>query len=64
VYLRGVAGTLEFWMMDLVTMATRQLARFSNPATVTSFDIAPDGAHIVFDRVREHSDLVLIDLPK
>jgi len=29
-----------------------------------TFDIAPDGKHIVFDRLRENSDLVLIDLEK
>jgi hypothetical protein len=29
-----------------------------------SFDITPDGKHIVFDRIRQNSDIVLIDLPK
>jgi hypothetical protein len=29
-----------------------------------AFDITPDGKHIVFDRLRENSDLVLIDLEK
>jgi hypothetical protein len=28
-----------------------------------AFDITPDGKQIVFDRVRENSDIVLIDLP-
>ena len=41
-----------------------QLTRLSNPVTTNAFDIDPDGRHIVFDRVREQSDLVLIDLPK
>jgi hypothetical protein len=27
-----------------------------------SFDISPDGKQIVFDRVHENADLVLIDL--
>ena len=27
-----------------------------------AFDIAPDGKRIVFDRLRENSDIVLIDL--
>jgi MinD-like ATPase involved in chromosome partitioning or flagellar assembly len=27
-----------------------------------SFDISPDGTTIVFDRLREKSDIVLIDL--
>ena len=32
--------------------------------TLRTFDITPDGSHIVFDRSRENSDIVLIDLPK
>jgi hypothetical protein len=28
-----------------------------------TFDITPDGRQIVFDRLRENSDIVLIDLP-
>ena len=31
---------------------------------VPSFDVSPDGRQIVFDRSRNNSDLVLIDLPK
>jgi Tol biopolymer transport system component len=64
VYMRGRLGVLEFWLLDLTTNTSRQLARLSNPLGTTTFDIAPDGLHIVFDRVREHSDLVLIDLVK
>jgi hypothetical protein len=29
-----------------------------------TFDITADGIQIVFDRLRENSDIVLIDLPK
>jgi hypothetical protein len=29
-----------------------------------TFDITPDGKHIVFDRIRDNSDIVLIDLQK
>ena len=29
-----------------------------------NFDVTPDGKEIVFDRSRENSDIVLIDLPK
>jgi hypothetical protein len=28
-----------------------------------SFDVSPDGKQIVFDRYRQNSDVVLIDLP-
>jgi MinD-like ATPase involved in chromosome partitioning or flagellar assembly len=49
--------------MDLRTMQSRQLTKLSSPATISTFDIAPDGKRIVFDRVRERGDVVLIDLP-
>jgi serine/threonine protein kinase/Tol biopolymer transport system component len=64
VYMSGPVGTQDFWLLNLTTNKTRQLTRLSNPATMSSFDVAPDGSHIVFDRVRERSDIVLIDLPK
>jgi Tol biopolymer transport system component len=52
----------NFWSLDLVTKKTRQLADFNSRPTRT-FDITPDGKQIVFDRLRENSDIVLIDLP-
>jgi len=64
VYLQGSVGKQDFWLLDVSTMQTRQLTRLANPATTTTFDIAPDGSRIVFDRLREHSDVVLIDLKK
>ena len=48
----------------MATQKTRQLARLNNPATMHAFDIRPDGSQIVFDRVRENSDIILIDLKK
>jgi Tol biopolymer transport system component len=64
VYLQGQVGAQDFWLLDLATQKPRPLTRLTNQATTTAFDISPDGLHIVFDRVREQSDLVLIDLPK
>ena len=54
----------DFWLLDLATGTHRQLTRLSNQGTLGSFDITPDGKQIVFDRSRENSDIVLIDLPK
>jgi Tol biopolymer transport system component len=52
-----------FRMLDLTTMQIRDLTSELDPLTVTqTFDITPDGRRIVFDRVRDNSDLVLIDL--
>jgi Tol biopolymer transport system component len=54
----------DFWLLDLVAKTTRQLTRLSDRGRIQTFDIAPDGKAIVFDRIRENSDIVLIDLQK
>jgi hypothetical protein len=41
-----------------------QLTRFNNSAATRSFDVTADGKQIVFDRLRENSDVVLIDLAR
>ena len=64
VYLQGSVGKQDFWLLDLTTLNPRRLTRLSSPATTTTFDIAPDGSRIVFDRIREHSDIVMIELAK
>jgi Tol biopolymer transport system component len=64
IYSWNSAGSLDFWILDLATRKTRQISRLNNPATMRAFDITPDGKQIVFDRLRENSDLVLIDLPR
>jgi Tol biopolymer transport system component len=53
----------DFWLLDLATNKTHLLARLSDHGWVSAFDITPDGKDIVFDRVRDNSDIVLIDLP-
>ena len=55
---------IDFWLFDLTTQKTRQLTRLRNRGAVRTFDITPDGKHIVFDRSRENSDIVVIDLPR
>jgi WD40 repeat protein len=62
VYLRGFGPGEDFWLFDLVTKQTRLLAGLGH-GTSTTFDITPDGRQIVFDRIRENSEVVLIDLP-
>jgi len=57
--------SLNFSLLDLTTKTTRPLTRFRNQGyDMQTFDITPDGKQIVFDRLRENSDIVLIDLPK
>jgi serine/threonine protein kinase len=63
VYMLGTTTTSQdFWLLDLDTMHSRRLTRLSNPAAMRTFDITPDGRRIVFDRSRENSDLLLIEL--
>ena len=52
----------DFWLLDLPTGKTRQLTRIADQGLVRTFDISPDGKHIVFDRLRENSDIVVIDI--
>ncbi len=56
--------SLDFWLLDLATNKTRPLTRLSDHGSLRTFDVTPDGTAIVFDRSRENSDIVLIDLPK
>jgi Tol biopolymer transport system component len=62
-YVPGLQAT-DFWLLDLTTRKRRQLTRLKNLGSVQTFDITPDGKQIVFDRLRENSNIVLIDLPK
>jgi serine/threonine protein kinase/Tol biopolymer transport system component len=64
VYMQGFRRVQDFWLLDLRTMKSRQLTRLNDPAWMRTFDITPDGKQIVFDRLRENSDIVLIDLPE
>ena len=64
IYAKDFWPPQNFWMLDLVSKRTHQLSRLTNTATIRSFDITPDGKHIVFDRFRENSDIVMIDLRK
>jgi Tol biopolymer transport system component len=54
----------DFWLLDLVTNKTHPLTHMSDHGPVSAFDITPDGKEIVFDRLRDNSDIVLIDLPR
>jgi Tol biopolymer transport system component len=63
VYLPRIQG-LDFWLFDFATKKSRPLTGLSNEGALRTFDITPDGKYIVFDRSRQNSDIVLIDLPK
>ncbi len=63
VYLQRIQG-LDFWLLDFATKQSRQLTRFTNQGALRTFDITPDGKYIVFDRSRQNSNIVLIELQK
>jgi Tol biopolymer transport system component len=53
----------NFWLLDLATGRLRRLTNLASGYQMTGFDVSPDGKQILFDRHRENSDIVLIDLP-
>jgi dipeptidyl aminopeptidase/acylaminoacyl peptidase len=62
IYMQGFRPSQDFWLLDLATMTSRQLTQLDPTATMRTFDITPDGERIVFDRLSEDSDIVLIEL--
>jgi serine/threonine protein kinase/Tol biopolymer transport system component len=53
----------DFWLFDVASGKRRQLTRFRPGQSLLRFDVSPDGTRIVFERVRENSDIALIEVP-
>jgi serine/threonine protein kinase/Tol biopolymer transport system component len=66
VTLQGTAPNQNFFRLDLETGEQRQLTSFDlkSGAVIQNFDISPDGKRIVFDRLRNHADIVLMNLAR
>ncbi len=64
IYMQGLLASQDFWLLDLATMKSRPLTKLQNRAAMRTFDVTSDGKQIVFDRLRENSQVVMIDLPK
>jgi serine/threonine protein kinase/Tol biopolymer transport system component len=64
--LQGTAPNQNFFRLDLETGEQRQLTSFDRTtgSVVQNFDISPDGTRIVFDRLRNHADIVLMNLAR
>jgi serine/threonine protein kinase len=60
---KGVLWLQNFSLLNLATGQLRDLTHLTRQFIMRSFDVSPDGKQILFDRYRENSDLVLIDLP-
>ena len=64
VLMQGEFRRQDFWLLDFRSDGLRQLTNLRPGSLIRSFDVSPDGKQIVFDRVRENSDIVLIDLKR
>ena len=53
----------DFWLFDVATGRRRPLTALRPGESLQRFDVSPDGKRILFERVRENSDIVLIELP-
>jgi len=63
-FLQGDIQHKDLWRMDLETGAKRQLTNLAPDFDIRDFDISPDGREVVLERVQEHSDVVLLDIPQ
>ena len=64
VILKGALSHKEFWVMDLRSGDERPLTELGPGPIIGDFDVSADGQTLVFDRVREESDIVLIEIPE
>ena len=64
VVLRGEIRHKDLWQIELETGAEHQLTDLAADFDVGDFDISPDGHDIVLQQVQEHSDIVLLELPR
>jgi Tol biopolymer transport system component len=62
-FLRGDIQHKNLWAVDVKTGAERQLTNFAPDFDIRDFDVSLDGHEVVLERVHEHSDVVLLDLP-
>jgi Tol biopolymer transport system component len=61
VVLQGEMRHVNFWYIDLDTGQQRQLTDFGREFAIRDFDVSAEG-EIVFDRLRDNSDIVFIEL--
>jgi Tol biopolymer transport system component len=64
VVLRGELQHKDLWLIDLETGAEHQLTDLAPDFTVRDFDVSPDGREIVLEQVQQHSDIVLLEIPR
>ena len=62
ILMQGEQNAQNFERLDLDTMERTVLTRFESATAMRTFDITPDGSRVVFDRLDDASDIVLIEL--
>ena len=63
VVIEGTIGASQnFVRVDLTNGQRRQLTDLKAGSVIQDFDVSPDGTRIVFDRLRDNSDIVLMSL--
>ena len=62
VVVKGSADDQDFWQVDIATGQERRLTAFGPGFAIGDFDVSADGREIIFDHLREESDVVQIDL--
>jgi Tol biopolymer transport system component len=61
VFLRGGIDRKDFWQFNPQTGAEDQLTDLPASFVIGDFDVSPDSAEIIFDRVQASSSIVLIE---
>jgi Tol biopolymer transport system component len=59
-----IGGGRNFYALNLRTGQERQLTNLKTNLQMRTFDVTLDGKQIVFDRLRQNSDIAMIDLPR
>lgn len=62
--LEGNLGAQNFFWVDLEGGQRRQMTDFKAGFVIQNFDVSPDGTQIIFDRLRNNSDIVLMNLAR
>ena len=62
--LEGNLGAQNFHWVDLESGQRRQMTNFKAGFVIQNFDVSPDGTQIVFDRLRDNADIVLMNLAR
>jgi len=64
VFLQGEIKHKNLWLINLDTGAQRELTNLPPDFDIHDFDISPDGRELVLERAQEHSEVMLLDLPR